>query len=291
MMSTPDDWLIRGARGDVGEIVRLLSVVVTMGLFALGLTATPAGAQLMAPAPAEWDSKIESRRGSGSSPTSRGVSLAHVVDGAATLYNRSDSTTPVRSLPVRTPVHRLSCEEAWCHVRTDQGRTGYVPKSRLSDVWIRISKEKRRLYLYRGPELVDVYRADVGYNSFSDKRRRGSLSRRDHWRTPEGMFYIVNKRPRSDFYKALVLNYPKIRDAERGLEEGLISRSEYEAIVEAQQERRRPPMNTKLGGWIEIHGNGTGSSTNWTQGCIAVQNRVMNELWVDVEVGTPVLIE
>jgi L,D-peptidoglycan transpeptidase YkuD (ErfK/YbiS/YcfS/YnhG family) len=50
-------------------------------------------------------------------------------------------------------------------------------------------------------------------------------------------------------------------------------------------------MNTPLGGWIEIHGEGTGASTNWTQGCVAVENRVMNELWTQVSVGTPVLIE
>jgi len=219
------------------------------------------------------------------------VTLAHVVDGATTLYNRSDSTAPVARLPVRTPVHRLDCTDSWCRVRTETGRTGFVPAETVSNVWLRVSKDEGRLSVYRGPRLVDVHEIDVGYNTFADKKRKGSPEQRDHWRTPEGTFYVVDKKPQSQFYKALLLNYPTTADAERGLRQNLISRDEYEAIVRAQKQRRRPPMGTKLGGWIEIHGEGTGGATNWTQGCVAVHNRVMNKLWVDVEVGTPVLIE
>jgi lipoprotein-anchoring transpeptidase ErfK/SrfK len=219
------------------------------------------------------------------------AALSHVVGREARLYNRTDSTTPVRALPPRTPLHRLGCSGRWCRVRTEAGRTGYVPAARLSSVWLRVSKEDRRLYLYRGPHLEHVYKIDVGYNTFADKQRRGSQRKRDHWRTPEGPFYVVKKNPHSTFYKALVLNYPTTADAQRGLDAGLISRSEYEAIVRAQERFHMPPMNTPLGGWIEIHGEGTGASTNWTQGCVAVENRVMNELWTQVSVGTPVLIE
>jgi lipoprotein-anchoring transpeptidase ErfK/SrfK len=217
--------------------------------------------------------------------------LSHVVGGETFLYNRSDSTAPVASLRPHTPLHRLGCADGWCHVRTDAGRTGYVPAAALSSVWLLVSKADRLLHVYRGPELVDTHKIDVGYNTFADKERRGSPQKRDHWRTPEGPFYVVSKKPGSEFYKALVLNYPTIADAERGLRQDLISRGEYRAIVRAQEQRRVPPMNTELGGWIEIHGEGTGGSTNWTQGCVAVQNRVMDELWGEVKVGTPVLIE
>lgn len=221
----------------------------------------------------------------------RDASLFYVVGEETTLYNKADSTAPVAQLPVRTPVHRLDCSEAWCQVRTEEGRTGYVSASSLSNVWIRVSKEERHLYLYRGPELVEVVKADVGYNAFSDKERRGSEVLRDHWRTPEGTFYVIRKNPDSQFYKALVLNYPTVRDAERGVEQGLISQEEYAAISRAQKQFRLPPMNTDLGGWIEIHGDGTGSAITWTQGCVAVSNQDMNELWPTVRVGTPVLIE
>jgi hypothetical protein len=101
----------------------------------------------------------------------------------------------------------------------------------------------------------------------------------------------VHKNPDSEFYKAFVLNYPKVEDARRGLENGLISQSQYDAIEQAQEEFRIPPMNTELGGWIEIHGDGTGDATAWTQGCVALRNGVMDELWDQVRVGTPVLVE
>jgi Uncharacterized protein conserved in bacteria len=257
-----------------------------------------AAAQLARSPGATWDGASAPVRAS--DPESRSlqradppadVALAHVVDGRATLYNRSDSTAPVATLPVRTPVRRLDCTDAWCRVRTETGRTGFVPAASVSNVWIHVSKADQHLALYRGPRLVETFEIDVGYNTFADKKRQGSPEDRDHWRTPEGVFYVVDKRPQSEFYKALVLNYPTTADAERGLEQGLISQSEYDAIVQAQDERRMPPMGTELGGWIEIHGEGTGGATNWTQGCVAVQNQVMNTLWLDVAVGTPVLIE
>lgn len=221
----------------------------------------------------------------------RDTSLFYVADEEVFLYNRSDSTAPVARLSMRTPVRRLGCSEGWCRIRTDEERVGYVPGSVLSNVWIRVSKATRRVYLYRGPELVNVFEADFGYNAFADKKRSGSPKKRDHWRTPEGAFYVVHKNPRSEFYKALVLNYPTMEDARRGLEEGLISRSQYEAIERAQNNFRIPPMDTALGGWIEIHGDGTGTATTWTHGCVAVQNRDMNALWKKVHVGTPVFIE
>ncbi len=258
----------------------------------------PISAQLSSSLPADWNELAESGRSAPSSNRSLqhpsnapDASLSHVVGREATLFNRADSTAPVAALPARTPLHRLDCSGSWCRVRTDDGQTGYVAVPSISNVWIRVSKAERRLYLYRGPSLVKTFNIDIGYNTFADKRRQGSRDRRDHWRTPEGTFYVVDKNPQSEFYKALVLNYPTIADADRGLKQDLISRQEYEAIVQAQRQFRMPPMDTDLGGWIEIHGEGTGASTNWTQGCVAVQNSVMNRLWVEVPIGTPVLIE
>ncbi len=270
-------------------------LLLLLGLMGIGHT-TPA--QLAQSPGAAWDGTSAPTRSASSESRSlqrarapADVALAHVVNGRATLYNRSDSTAPVTTLPVRTPVHRHDCSGAWCRVRTESGRTGFLPAATVSNVWIRVSKADQRLFLYKGPHLVDAFEIDVGYNTFADKKRQGSSEDRDHWRTPEGVFYVVDKQPHSEFYKALVLNYPTTADAERGLKEGLISESEHDAIVQAQAERRMPPMGTDLGGWIEIHGEGTGGATNWTQGCVAVQNQVMNALWGDVEVGTPVLIE
>jgi lipoprotein-anchoring transpeptidase ErfK/SrfK len=219
------------------------------------------------------------------------ASLFYVAEESTILHNLSSLNTPVARLSMRTPVTRLRCTDKACRVRTESGDVGYVARAALSNVWIRVSKEDRRVYVYRGPKLVDVFEADMAYNAFADKKRNGSKKRPDHWRTPEGAFYVVHKNPDSRFYKAFVLNYPKVEDARRGLESGLISRSQYRAIKRAQERFQIPPMNTDLGGWIEIHGDGTGDATAWTQGCVAVRNRVMDKLWDQVRVGTPVLVE
>ncbi len=221
----------------------------------------------------------------------RKTSLFYVAGGSTTLHNLPDTDAPVDQLSMRTPVTRLGCSGERCRVRTEEGRVGYVSAAALSNAWIRVSKSERRVYLYRGIKLVSTFDADMAYNSFADKKRNGAKERPDHWRTPEGTFYVVHKNSDSRFYKALVLNYPKVEDARRGLETGLISRSQYEAIKRAQEEFRMPPMDTDLGGWIEIHGDGTGDATAWTQGCVAVRNPAMDMLWTQVRVGTPVLVE
>ena len=221
----------------------------------------------------------------------RETALFYVAEEAATLHNRPSLDAPVTRLSMRTAVDRLACEARWCRVRTDGGTTGYVAAEALSNVWIRVSKSKRRVYVYHGTELAHTFEADMAYNSFADKKRNGGEGRPDHWRTPEGTFYVVRKNPQSQFYKALVLNYPKVEDARRGLDAGLISRAQYEAIKDAQQNFRMPPMDTDLGGWIEIHGDGTGDATAWTQGCVAIRNAAMDVIWDHVRVGTPVLVE
>jgi hypothetical protein len=250
---------------------------------------TSVGADQGAPRPSPV--RPDAAASGGDNAEGASAALAHIVERSAILYNRPDSAAPVSRLPVRTPLHRQQCRGGWCRVRTDAGQRGYVSEAAVSSVWIRVSKAQRRVFLYRGPELLEVFEADVGYNTFSDKKRRGSRTLRDHWRTPQGVFYVVKKNPESRFYKALVLNYPTTADARRGLEQGLISKAQYEAIAAAQADFRMPPMDTKLGGWIELHGTGTGAATTWTQGCVAVTNDHMDRLWTMVEKGTPVLIE
>ena len=70
--------------------------------------------------------------------------------------------------------------------------------------------------------------------------------------------------------------------------EGLISRIEHDAIVKAIKKKKVPPQNTALGGEIYIHGQG--AKSDWTWGCIALENEDIAELYGVVEVGTPVAI-
>jgi lipoprotein-anchoring transpeptidase ErfK/SrfK len=217
--------------------------------------------------------------------------LYYSVQRQATVFLQPDSTQPYLRLGLREPVFLLEEQGAWAYIRTQDGALGYVTAAAISNTWLRVSKSKRTVYFYRGHELVEALPADLSYNTFSDKQRRGSVREPDHWRTPEGVFYVVSKNPRSKFYKALVLNYPSAEDARSGLAEGVISKAEHDAIVRAEEALAMPPMHTALGGWIEIHGEGTGARSNWTQGCVALKNEDLDRLWGWVDVGTPVLVE
>lgn len=217
--------------------------------------------------------------------------LYYVTRPEATVYTAPRDGKPYLKLHLREQVYLLEEEGGWARVKTMDGAEGYLMRGHLSNVWMRISKKSQTLFVYRGPELIEKFPVDLGYNYFADKERRGSMSGRDHWRTPEGQFFVVSLNGRSQYHKAFVLNYPTPEDAESGLKKGLISRAEHAAIVSADRKGAMPPMNTALGGWIEIHGNGTGARSNWTQGCIALKDQEIDRLWDLVQLGAPVLIE
>lgn len=217
--------------------------------------------------------------------------LYYSLENQLTMYRTADAEQPYLRLGFQEPVHLKRDNGSWCEVETESGATGYVECADISNVWIHVSKADQHVDVYAGAERLRRYPADFGYNAFADKRQRGSLSERDHWRTPEGEFHVVRKNPNSQYYKALVINYPTAEDAHRGLQEGLINQAEHDAIVEANERNEKPPMNTKLGGWIEIHGDGTGQQYNWTRGCVALTNDQMDEIWNWVDEGTPVYIE
>ena len=217
--------------------------------------------------------------------------MYYSLEKGTTVYREMNDAIPYLALDFQEPVTVISFHGPWTRIRTNDGARGYVRSAALSDVWIRVDKSEKTVYVYRGETLESAIPADLAYNFFTDKRERGSPLRPDHWRTPEGRFYVVARNPRSQFHRAFVLSYPTPEDAEYGIEAGIISRSEYDQINEASASHRPPPMNTALGGFIEIHGYGTGARTSWTQGCIAIPNAEMDRLWDLVQVGTPVVIE
>ena len=153
----------------------------------------------------------------------------------------------------------------------------------LKNPLIVVTKSKRRLELYSDGALVRTYKVGLGLNPIPDKIRQG-----DH-ATPEGDFYVFTKNDKSAFYLSLGISYPNIEDAERGLREKIITRAQHDAIVRAIKRKVTPPQNTRLGGDIYIHGNGAGS--DWTWGCVALEDDEMKELFDAVAVGTKVTIK
>lgn len=152
----------------------------------------------------------------------------------------------------------------------------------LMDPRIVVLKGKRQLKLYSAGSLVRTYQVGLGLNPVDDKKRQGDRA------TPEGDFYIFTKNSKSAYYLSLGISYPNVEDAERGLRDGLISRAQHDAIVRALKRKATPPQHTALGGDIYIHGNG--ATSDWTWGCVALENDDIKELFNAVGVGTPVTI-
>lgn len=153
----------------------------------------------------------------------------------------------------------------------------------LSQPKIVVKKRGRQLLLFSGERLVRTYQVGLGLSPIGDKVRSG-----DH-RTPEGDFYIFTKNDKSAFYLSLGISYPNVAHAERGLRDGLITRAQYDAIMRANKQKKTPPQNTRLGGTIYIHGNGAAS--DWTWGCVALEDQDVRELFNAIPVGTPVTIQ
>jgi murein L,D-transpeptidase YafK len=153
----------------------------------------------------------------------------------------------------------------------------------LTKPHIVVKKSRRELLLYSSDKLLRTYRVGLGLSTSGDKVRAGDR------RTPEGDFYIFVKNDKSAFYLSLGLSYPNVPHAERGLRDGLINRSQYEAIIRALKAKKTPPQNTRLGGDIYIHGNG--AQSDWTWGCVALEDEDIRELFAAVTVGTPVTIQ
>jgi lipoprotein-anchoring transpeptidase ErfK/SrfK len=135
---------------------------------------------------------------------------------------------------------------------------------------ILVLKEKNLLILLSRGVPLKRYDAEVGANALGVKARQGDRA------TPEGRYRVVKKKDhgQSSYYRALLLDYPNAADRER---------------FAAAKRRGEIPRAAAIGGLIEIHGDG-GRGQNWTDGCVALANPDMDDLFARVGVGTRVTI-
>ena len=133
-----------------------------------------------------------------------------------------------------------------------------------------IDKFSRELSVYKNGKILQQYLIELGANWVGDKMYQGDKS------TPEGLYKIVEKKQygRTKYHKALLLDYPNEEDLLR------FSTNKKMGII-------APDAN--IGNLIEIHGNG-GSGIDWTDGCIALPNSDMDEIFKLCQVGTHVTI-
>jgi murein L,D-transpeptidase YafK len=159
---------------------------------------------------------------------------------------------------------------------------------------IEIVKSKKKLYLKKGDKVCKEYNVAVGKGGSPDKLYRGDN------RTPEGVYRIRKFNYNSRFVLFMGLDYPNKEDAENGLRYGLISFNDYLKIKNNIENDEMPPQNTELGGQIGIHGMNPNLSAeekylyhdaNWTNGCIALENTDILDLYRYCTVGTKVVIK
>lgn len=150
-------------------------------------------------------------------------------------------------------------------------------------VTIYVSKRLKTLSLKQNGVLISEYPVSLGTSSAEgNKKVEGDL------RTPSGEFYVCTRNDKSVAYLSLGLSYPGVKDAERGYADGIITREQYDEIVNANLEGKQPPWDTPLGGAIMIHGCRVPDGD--THGCVAVDNKVMDVLWSYCNLGVPVTI-
>ena len=141
--------------------------------------------------------------------------------------------------------------------------------SKVDSVVVR--KGKRRMDLLKSGAVYRSYRISLGDNPRGHKMREGDE------RTPEGDYILDWRNPRSSYYKSIHVSYPNTHDR---------------AFAQA--------MGFQPGGMIMIHGRPNWLTSakvakeydgrDWTNGCIAVTNPEMDEIWHLVKDGTPIRI-
>lgn len=156
------------------------------------------------------------------------------------------------------------------------------PCDTTPDNYVVVRKSARNVALCDHGSLVQNYRAGLGFAPTGTKEQEGD------GKTPEGVFYIPRLVPNSSYYKAFLLSYPTKADAARGEADGLINASVRAQIEAAHDACTEPPQTTALGGLIEIHGKG--SSSDWTLGCVALDNQAIDVLWSILDVGDSIVV-
>jgi murein L,D-transpeptidase YafK len=132
-----------------------------------------------------------------------------------------------------------------------------------------IEKQARRLTLLTKGEVIKTYKIALGGNPVGPKEMQGDN------KTPEGTYVIDYRNGNSDYHLSLRISYPNAEDRERARKRGV-----------------------SPGGDIMIHGLKNGfaplgashAAFDWTEGCIAVTNQEMEEIYRFVPVGTVVEI-
>ncbi len=132
-----------------------------------------------------------------------------------------------------------------------------------------VRKSKRELYLLKDGRIINSYDIRLGLSPDGDKLREGDF------RTPEGLYRLDARIMDSEFFMAIHISYPNAEDQREAEEQGV-----------------------DPGGNIMIHGMPNDlkqpieyyHERDWTNGCIAVSNSDLIEIWLQTPADTPIEI-
>lgn len=168
--------------------------------------------------------------------------------------------------PVAEPVHSPTAENRSAVRTVPRPLPPAQPVARFADYLI-VDKSERLLVAYANGRPIRAYR-DLRFGDAPKGHKRFEGDER----TPEGLYTIDRRNPRSRFHLSLGISYPNATDRAHAARYG-----------------------RSAGGDIFIHGQPTGYSGpplpgDWTDGCIALTNAEIEELWTLVPDGTPIEI-
>jgi murein L,D-transpeptidase YafK len=132
-----------------------------------------------------------------------------------------------------------------------------------------VLKKERTLQLFSHGKVIHSYKVALGADPVGPKTRQG-----DH-KTPEGDYVLDRRNAHSRFYKAIHVSYPNAQDRASANKKGVAP-----------------------GGDVFVHGLPNGYAwvgvshrlKDWTDGCIAVTDEEMDQIWLLVPDGTPIEI-
>ena len=129
-----------------------------------------------------------------------------------------------------------------------------------------VNKSLRTLQVMQNGAIVKKFSINLGFDPIGHKHFKGD------GKTPEGLYYISNKSMNSDFHLSLQISYPNKWD-----------------------QRNADNFNRNAGDYIMIHGEPNNKRApqkkDWTNGCIALSNKDISELYNYVSLKTPIYIK
>ena len=132
-----------------------------------------------------------------------------------------------------------------------------------------VRKAERTMYLVRGNEILRSYRVALGLRPDGHKEQEGDF------RTPEGKYKLSRRNARSDYFLSIQVSYPNDDDIARSRKLGVSPGGAI--MIHGLPNTPRKPLDYY-------------NRTDWTDGCIAVANSDMVEIWLMTNIDTPIEI-